>query len=356
MLFLKDDLSNILTITSKTMNVFAPAIIDGTSCFADFKQNKNGVNFDLQNTKISPKEILFPSTETLYTWGKSSKGSFIESALTQVEPYVLFGVRPCDCAAIERLDKVFLTKGYIDEFYQSKRDAMTLVAIACSKTSDSCFCDSMGQSPLAAPNADILLIPDEANYEVFVQSDKGQKLIDTWSDYLHEGEIQKTELSCKIQVSSTGIAEKLHDMFDHPLWDEISNACLSCGSCTFICPTCHCFDISQTQKVDNNYRFRCWDSCMFKDYTLMAGNHNPRDQKRNRVRQRFMHKLCFFEERYGESLCVGCGRCLIDCPASIDITSIIDKINELKPCSDTGALTSIPKANTSQESQTQREE
>ena len=59
----------------------------------------------------------------------------------------------------------------------------------------------------------------------------------------------------------------------------------------------------------------------------MAGNHNPREQKRARVRQRFMHKLCFFEERYGSPLCVGCGRCLIDCPATMDITAIIDKVN-----------------------------
>lgn len=42
-----------------------------------------------------------------------------------------------------------------------------------------------------------------------------------------------------------------------------------------------------------------------------------------------MHKLCFFEERYGDPLCVGCGRCLIDCPATMDITAIIDRVGAM---------------------------
>lgn len=185
----------------------------------------------------------------------------------------------------------------------------------------------MGQSPNAAPEADILLLEDNDAFEVHVQTERGQALADAWKPFLEEGEVDRQPIECVTKVSMEGVAEKLHGMFDSPLWDEVSTACFTCGSCTFICPTCHCFDLSQARKKEENARFRCWDSCMFKDYTLMAGNHNPREQKRNRVRQRFMHKLCFFEERYGEPLCVGCGRCLVDCPASMDITAIIDRVN-----------------------------
>ena len=329
MRFDTDQLTDLLEVTAQATNLYVPAVISGTSRFALYgKQGETTEpNFELQNTKIPPKVFLFPSTEKLYTWGRSSEGSFIESALQQTAPFVMFGIRPCDIASIERMDEVFLTKGYVDEFYESKRNAMTTVALACNRTSDSCFCDSLYSDPNEAPSADILLLQGEGGFEVRVQSEKGEALAEIWKPFLKEGGVEREPVKCAIQVNMNGVAEKLHNMFNDPLWDEVSTACLTCGSCTFICPTCHCFDLSQAKKKDENARFRCWDSCMFKDYTLMAGNHNPREQKRARVRQRFMHKLCFFEERYGSPLCVGCGRCLIDCPATMDITAIIDKVN-----------------------------
>ncbi|MBO4352620.1 MAG: 4Fe-4S dicluster domain-containing protein, partial [Eggerthellaceae bacterium] len=120
--------------------------------------------------------------------------------------------------------------------------------------------------------------------------------------------------------------DKLEGMYDHPIWDNLSIKCLNCGTCTYVCPTCHCFDISQENRRKDGVRFRCWDSCMFSEYTAMAGGHNPRPEKLERVRNRFMHKLNFFERRYGISLCVGCGRCVEKCPVALDITRLIDEI------------------------------
>lgn len=331
MIFKTDALASVLEATAQHYRVFVPTVLDGTSRFAPYESEPGvpvKVRLDLQNVKIPPKELLFPSTEKLYTWGSNQGKAFFESACKPTDPFVVFGMRPCDVSGIDRLDKAFLTKGYIDEFYQSKRTALVSVAIACNRTSDFCFCDSLYSSPNEAPNADVLLIQGEDGFEVHAQSEKGQELATLWGPFLSEGSVQHEPVSCAVQVNMEGVAEKLHTMFDDPMWDEVSTACLTCGSCTFICPTCHCFDISQARKKDEDARFRCWDSCMFKDYTLMAGNHNPREQKRNRVRQRFMHKLCFFEERYGSPLCVGCGRCLVDCPATMDITAIIDRVNE----------------------------
>lgn len=337
MIFEKAQLTNLLQETAKTADVYIPAIVDGTSQFALYGGEGKGMatepNFSLQNTKIPPKGLLFPSTEKMYSWGTKEGKTFIESANHPTAPFVVFGIRPCDMASIDRMDEVFLTKGYVDEFYQSKRDALTTVALACNRVSDSCFCDSMYSNPNEAPTADILLLEGEDAFEVQPQTDKGQTLFETWRPFLKEGRVQRENVSCEVKVNMDGISKKLHNMFDSPIWEEISTACLTCGSCTFICPTCHCFDLSQARKKEENARFRCWDSCMFIDYTLMAGNHNPREQKRARVRQRFMHKLCFFEERYGQPLCVGCGRCLIDCPATVDIVEIIKLVNEA-PVSD----------------------
>ena len=331
MLFQKSHLADLLQHTSQTANVYIPAIVEGTSQFVRFGTEPGCAskpNFELQNTKLPPKGLLFPSTEKMYSWGTEGREAFIRSANQETAPFVIFGIRPCDMASIDRLDEVFLTKGYVDEFYDSKRRALTTVALACNQVSDACFCDSMYSNPNEAPSADVLLLEGEDAFEVRPQSEKGQALVDTWSSFLEEGQVQRENIACAVQVNMDGIAEKLHNMFDSPLWDEVSTACLTCGSCTFVCPTCHCFDLSQSRKKEENERFRCWDSCMFVDYTLMAGNHNPREQKRSRVRQRFMHKLCFFEERYGQPLCVGCGRCLLDCPASVDIVEIIKMVND----------------------------
>lgn len=331
MILEKTKLDDVLRTTARMMRLYVPAIVEGTSRFARYGEDAQTMCADLalQNTKMPPKELLFPATEELYRWGSQAGTAFIESANAPTEPFVAFGVRPCDVAAIERLDAVFLTRGYVDEFYQSKREAMTIVALACNRVADSCFCSSLGGDPNEAPAADVLLLEGDDAFEVRAQSEKGRALVAAWEPWLVEGGVARERTECSLSVRTERMAEKLHYLFNDPMWDEISTACLTCGSCTFICPTCHCFDLSQAHGSQGDARFRCWDSCMFKDYTLMAGNHNPREEKRARVRQRFMHKLCFFEERYGSPLCVGCGRCLIDCPATMDITAIIDRVAAL---------------------------
>lgn len=323
-------LNELLQTTARSAQTYVPAVVDGTSRFAVFGAPGVQPDFSLQNTKMPPKELLFPPTEKLYRWGSQGGQAYIEPLVPTVEPFVIFGVRPCDVAAIGRLDEVFLTRGYVDEFYQARREAATIVALACNRAADSCFCQSLGSDPNEAPGADVLLLEGEGGFDVRAQTDKGASLVDLWKPLLSDGDVARERTECRLNVNTDGLADKLHGLFNDPVWDEVSTACLTCGSCTFICPTCHCFDISQERdEAGQSTRIRCWDSCMFKDYTLMAGNHNPRDDKRSRVRQRFMHKLCFFEERYGDPLCVGCGRCLVDCPAGMDITSIIDRVNAM---------------------------
>ena len=118
-------------------------------------------------------------------------------------------------------------------------------------------------------------------------------------------------------------------MFDNPIWEEVTRPCIGCATCTYVCPTCYCFDINSENRGNEGVSFRCWDSCMFTDYTLMAGGHNPRPTKKERLRNRYMHKLSYFVDRHGTSLCVGCGRCILKCPAHLDIAEFIDKAAEV---------------------------
>jgi ferredoxin len=304
--------------------------------------------FDLVNTTMPPKDLLFPQTQKMYRYGFDAEGNAFIDPIHDADEVVLFGLRSCDARSIECMDDVFLTKGYDDEFYGARRARLTTVAIGCAETAETCFCDSVGLDPNTAPTADIQLniTEDGGAWVVVAQTERGAAALGAWEGFLDEGDArgaqgaqgaaQATQATppvargaCTLRVDTSGVKEKLDHLFEHPLWDELAKKCLTCGTCTFVCPTCHCFDISQENRLKEGERFRCWDSCMFSSYTEMAGHHNPRADKTSRVRQRFMHKLCFFEDRYGKSLCVGCGRCVEKCPVALDITCLIDEIGAI---------------------------
>ena len=129
-------------------------------------------------------------------------------------------------------------------------------------------------------------------------------------------------------VNIKNLKEKLDKAFDASFWNEIHQKCLGCGICTFLCPTCYCFDITDEVKDEQGKRIRCWDSCMFPQFTLHASGHNPRPTYRERMRQRIMHKFNYCPENYKETFCVGCGRCIRNCPVNLDIRQIIKIANE----------------------------
>jgi ferredoxin len=343
MLLRKERVNDLLDMIAGQARVYVPARSGNVAAKGD--ANKNGAAkttrfelyqrgtepaFDLVNTTMPPKDMLFPQTQKMYRYGVDAEGNAYVDVIHDADEVVIFGIRSCDARSIECMDDVFLTRGYDDEFYKTRRDKLATVAIACATVAETCFCDSMGLDPNAAPSADVQLSlgADGQAYVVTAQTDKGQALVASWQEYLEggAGSADTTQVSCTLKVNNAGIKDKLEQMFEHPIWEQLSKKCLTCGTCTYVCPTCHCFDISQENKMKDGERFRCWDSCMFSEYTEMAGNHNPRPGKMPRVRQRFMHKLCFFEDRYGKSLCVGCGRCVEKCPVALDITLLIDEI------------------------------
>ena len=321
----KKNLIPLLESLATGRDVFVPASVDGVAKFARYGEGITPA-FDLVNTTMPPKDLLFPQTQKMYRYTVDAQGSYHVQEYDESREQVAFGVRPCDMRSIVCLDEVFLTKGFVDEFYANAREKLLCVSMGCAQAAETCFCASMGIDPQLAPNADIMLQDCGEAYNVIAQTDKGRAELDAWAPYLQDGEGTPLPCELSLSVNMEGVVDKLENMYDDPLWDNLSIKCLNCGTCTYVCPTCHCFDISQEMKRKDGVRFRCWDSCMFSEYTAMAGGHNPRPQKLERVRNRFMHKLNFFERRYGMSLCVGCGRCVEKCPVALDITRIIDDV------------------------------
>ncbi len=320
-------LREILGLLAKDFKVLVPSKKGDQSGFVTLSDDTE--IFLGENVYLSPKEVFFPQTEGMY-WFKAVKNSVqIESAPEHQEKRILFGVRSCDMKSIRCLDEVFLTKGFVDNYYKIKRENTVIIALGCSQPGETCFCKGMGVDPQKAEGADVqaYLLGHQLGLEPV--SEEGHKVINQIKSALRSEDVQIPACGeFSLKVNAEGVPEKLAKMFESSLWDEVARKCLNCGACTYICPTCHCFDISQDVRGENGVKYRCWDSCMFRDYTQMAGGHNPRPGKKEKVRNRFLHKLQFFQERYGMLLCTGCGRCINVCPVNLNITSVINSIKE----------------------------
>jgi sulfhydrogenase subunit beta (sulfur reductase) len=281
------------------------------------------------NVMLPSKGLIFPQTERMYKFTSNGQGVEIKETFENSESRIIFGLRSCDAAAIGCFDDVFLTRGYVDSFYQARRENTTIVANACYRPGENCFCEAMGVDPLEPLNADVI-IRDTGDFYIWdSKTAKGDELTAVLGSILEDKEVAVPQLQgFKQKIDYEGVAEKLKDMFEDPIWGKLSQTCQNCGICTYVCPSCYCFDIQVKSWGDEGYRFRCYDSCMYSEYTQMAGGHNPRGDSRERFRNRFLHKLEFFKERYGRALCTGCGRCIVACPAGINITQIIKQVKE----------------------------
>ena len=197
-----------------------------------------------------------------------------------------------------------------------------------------CFCTAFGVDP-TAPEGDAVCYMTEDELFIEAKTEKGTAFVEKVKAVLTDGdaapvEAQKAavkEILPKLPLANLSTdsfgGDKLMELFDSPKWAELSASCLGCGTCTFVCPTCQCYDIRDFETGHGVKRFRCWDSCMFSDFTKMA-HGNPRLTQLERFRQRFMHKLVYFPANNdGEFGCVGCGRCLSKCPISMNIVKVM---------------------------------
>ncbi|MDR0875183.1 MAG: 4Fe-4S dicluster domain-containing protein [Clostridiales Family XIII bacterium] len=339
----KDDLATAIRALLPAYNVYAPAGEGERLAFAALDESRLGAINLTGSPVIPPKELLFPRSESLYTLDPETGAATVPEI---AESTLIFGVRPCDLRGIENLDAAFLEKGYVDSNYAKRRENTTIIALACvTSPYETCFCESMGGDPLAAKGADVLLTETKAGdaFTAAFQTPKGLQVKLLWDSLAMDcgsapamTEGSKPAMTEGSKPAMTGqhntlrvtkpddLPQRLMAAFDDPHWAVLSEACLGCGTCSYVCPTCYCFDIDRESGAKEITEYRCWDCCMFSDYSRMAGGHNPRPTKKERLRNRYLHKLAYFDERYGMTLCVGCGRCIAKCPASLDITEVIE--------------------------------
>lgn len=275
----------------------------------------------------SPKDFLFPQREELLH--ATPDGTLVE-ALPPVTPRVILGVRPCDALAIQRLDQLF-NWDTVDVRYNRRRGAAAIIGLACTDPHATCFCTALGEGlgPHDNTHVDVMMTPlDRGSYLVEPVTAVGETLRRLLHDGVpatphHEAAARdrkaqaESRLTKRLDLART--LRVLEEHFDAPYWKTVARPCIGCGICTYLCPTCHCFDI-QDQGVR---RLRFWDSCQFALYSQHAAGHNPRAQPYKRLRNRIYHKFVYFPKNLGALLCVGCGRCTTYCPAAVDLFTIV---------------------------------
>lgn len=301
---------------------------------------KGKVLSDELKTVRSAKDFFFPKAERLVNYKVNGKEIVVEDPRKEVEDFVVFGVRACDAKSFEVIDAVYLNMTPVDTYYKNRREHGTVITLACNEPAQTCFCSTY-KLDAANPAGDVSCWKADGKFYFEANTEKGKALIEAVKGVLADGDAKAVE-ECKKQITEK--VEKLpfahldlsklekHEMlkmFNSEIWDQISEACLGCGTCTYVCPTCMCFDVRDFKKNDGSVeQVRCWDSCMYNDFTQMAAE-NPRHTQKERSRQRFMHKLMYYPMAHENVFaCVGCGRCLESCPVNMNIVKVIKAYNE----------------------------
>ncbi|RLB07278.1 MAG: hydrogenase [Deltaproteobacteria bacterium] len=315
--------------------VFAPVKVSETTVL--FQEYREGVQIVLDRQTTAPaKEIIFPQTERLlsYTYRKDPEDPQkielqVEEAPQSAPRTIIFGARPCDARGFRVFDSVFTAGPYEDPYYSSRRQQTTIVTIFCTQPQNTCFCTSVGTGPTDTEGSDLVLTPITEGYLAEAITEKGKELLQdeafvSAQERVEEAQRAKEGIKLESELDLEGIPQRLMELFSTDFWERVSAKCISCGACTYLCPTCYCFNITDEAAGLEGERVRTWDSCMFYQYTLEASGHNPRPTKAERYRNRVGHKFSYHPINYeGMIGCCGCGRCIKSCPVSLDIRQVL---------------------------------
>ncbi len=331
------DLNKFFAAVNEQMKLYLPVDRnDGKSRFELWEEGKS-LSANL-NTERSAKDFFFPQSESLMDFKVKDKSIELIDTRSKVEDFAIFGVRACDAKSFEILDRVFLVDP-VDTYYQSRREKGVVITLACTRPAETCFCGAFDIDP-TAPGGDVSVWFASNYYYFEAVTEKGKDFLNKFESLFENTETteldKQNDLTKQIlskfplkDITFDGIDPKdTIKIFNSKIWDEMSESCLGCGTCTFVCPTCQCYDIRDFDTGNKIQRYRCWDSCMYSEFTRMA-HGNSRNTQSQRFRQRFMHKLVYFpENNEGIFGCVGCGRCLAKCPISMNIVKVAKALKE----------------------------
>ncbi len=310
--------------------IFRPYSKDRTLCFERPANNP-------------PKGVIFPQSDKLFSFAFKKDEDNPQKVMVEIEEKLEFpkttiiGSRPCDAKGFLIYDRPYTETDMPDPYYKGRREQTTIVTMSCQAPSAGCFCTGVGGGPADTEGSDVLVTELEKGYFIEALTEKGneifqQSAIEAGNSY--EAEARKRQEAVRSMVrdpfGSGGKPEVSKECFESDeFWQDALAKCVSCGACTYLCPTCYCFNITDEKSFEKGERLRSWDGCMYNHFTLEASGHNPRPTKFQRFKNRVGHKFVFYPEKYnGVIACCGCGRCIRYCPMSVDISEIVSNLQK----------------------------
>lgn len=295
------------------------------------------------------KKFLHPPQIKLWESKRDGKSFTVIANNAPAPKYAFFGVRACELNAIAVQDKVFLSGNHVDPIYKTRREQVFIVAVNCGQAGNTCFCVSMNTGPKATSGFDLALTEIlENNRHYFLLEIGSPSGLEIMADVPHknagkteqetaENIVAKTSRQMGRKMDTTDIGDLLNRNSEHPRWNDIASRCLTCANCTMVCPTCFCSTVEDITDLTGEHaeRWRRWDSCFTMDFSYIHGG-SIRVTPKSRYRQWMTHKLSTWNEQFGTSGCVGCGRCITWCPVAIDITHEVRVIRETEQPKSTG--------------------
>jgi len=285
------------------------------------------------------KKLLYPPVIRLLTVSRKGEVALQDSRNGKM---AFIGVRACELAAIELLDKALLRGPYQDPVYRERRKNVFIVAVNCTEPGENCFCTSFGTGPEARHGYDIALtevVRSDAHYFVAkAGAVRGGRMLEkigarraTAEEEAEAAGLMERSLTLfKKKLDVKGLKELIYSSIDSQVYSEVAERCLACANCTLVCPTCFCTTLIEATGLagDVAERWRRWDSCFNADFSYIHGGP-IRSSTLSRYRQWFTHKLATWVDQFGAMGCVGCGRCITWCPVGIDITEEAARIRRI---------------------------
>lgn len=339
----KENLKEFLKELASRNDVYVPVAEDDVVNFELFQEGKS-ICFD-RPANVPPKSVIFPQYDTLFTFTFSKKDDQPDKVDIKIhekmdfKDTIIFGARPCDAKGFVVYDRVYKDTDIADPYYTGRREKTVIIGLSCTAVSPGCFCVAVGSSPSDKEGSDVLMTEVQGGYILEPVTEKGKsiiqsKFVEDGGNYLQEAHKKQEEIKSKVKnpFKKSKKPDILKEKFNEDsFWENALAKCLSCGACTFLCPTCYCFNITDENKIWEGERLRSWDACMFPHFTLEASGHNPRPTKFHRFKNRVGHKFLYYPEKYNGALaCCGCGRCIRYCPVSVDISKVVDELSHEK--------------------------
>ena len=285
----------------------------------------------------SVKAIVHPPRSPVWSMTRDDDGNVAVSvAPTRHVRRAVLGARACDLAALDRLGRTQLNGPHPDRHHAAARTELFVIGVDCSRPAPTCFCESTGTGPFIDGGADLSVTEldgaDGVHYVVRSGSAQGREFAESLGlrnatpDVVTDADCVRRSVHTTRSMPADAATIVLADL-EHPRWNDVAERCLSCGNCTAVCPTCFCTDTEDRVELDGHtaHRERVWDTCFSLRYSHL-GPGPVRSSPRSRYRQWLTHKLGTWHDQFGESGCVGCGRCITWCPVGIDLTAEVDAL------------------------------